>query len=92
MSLTKCDLCEKFAVNRGRYCSNHNRARSNLEKKFVEWKSVYENVSWERYLETIISLKESGDLARAVAKEELRRGLDSRGVLFSDSQQANHKD
>jgi len=68
-----CPICEKKAESQNIYCSGHARAYSQIERKYPEWNSAYEDISWERYLERILALKETGDLAKAVATEELRR-------------------
>jgi len=68
-----CPICEKEAESQSIYCTGHAKAYSQIERKFPEWKSAYEDISWERYLERILVLKETGDLAKAVAAEELRR-------------------
>ena len=72
MNQLTCSLCNRKAEVDTDYCISHNRAYSQLQKKYPEWKSAFENISWERYLETIKELKEIGDLAKAVATEELR--------------------
>jgi hypothetical protein len=73
MSQSICRLCTRKVDVGSDYCVSHYRAYSQLQKKYPEWKSAYENISWERYLETIMELKEIGDLAKALAAEELRR-------------------
>jgi hypothetical protein len=73
MTNTTCSICEKEVENQGMYCPGHARAYSLILRKYPEWKSAYEDISWERYLERILTLKETGDLAKAVAAEELRR-------------------
>jgi hypothetical protein len=73
MTDTTCVICEKEVANQGMYCAGHAKAHSQIERKYLEWKLAYEDISWERYLERILTLKETGDLAKAVAAEELRR-------------------
>lgn len=68
-----CKLCKKSAVAERGYCGHHDRAFREVERKFAEWRYAVEDISWERYLETIAGMKETGDLARAVAKEEMRQ-------------------
>ena len=67
-----CKLCKRTKMTGKSYCSYHNRALSEIEAKYTDWKSAFENMSWERYLETIIRLNETGDFAKEVAREELR--------------------
>lgn len=74
MSGGHCALCSKpRASHSSGYCAIHERALSKLKEKYHSWQVAYENISWERYLETIIGLMETGDLAKAVAVEELRK-------------------
>ncbi len=84
MTDTTCSICEKEVENQGIYCAGHARAYSQIERKYPEWKSAYEDISWERYLERILTLKETGDFAKAVAVEELRRYRASRNHHASD--------
>jgi predicted transcriptional regulator len=67
-----CRLCQKFSVGERGYCRLHNRGYAEIVKKFANWRIAFEEISWERYLETIIRLKETGDITKAVAAEELR--------------------
>ena len=73
--MSACRLCTRPSSGERGYCKNHEKAFVQLQSKYPEWKVAFENISWERYLETIIRLKESGELAKAVAKEELRLAL-----------------
>ena len=66
----RCALCERIAKE-AEYCSYHERAFSSLKIAFKKWKEAYTNISWERYLERILELEETGDWARQVAKHQL---------------------
>ncbi len=67
-----CSLCKRTKILDKTYCSYHYRAFSEIEASYPDWRSAFENMSWERYLETIIRLNETGDFAKEVAREELR--------------------
>ena len=68
----KCSFCDKRLVAPSDYCIYHERAYSEVKSGFSGWVVAFENLSWERYLETIIGLKETGVWAAEVAKIELR--------------------
>jgi hypothetical protein len=72
LNSVSCTLCKKDAQGESSYCKNHNEALIEIRKAYPKWCYALENISWERYLETIIRLKETGELAKAVAVEELR--------------------
>jgi len=72
MRNSSCNLCKRPNLDGNSYCAYHHRALVEIRKKFRDWSLAFENISWGRYLETIHGLKETGDLAKAVAVEELR--------------------
>ena len=67
----RCAVCERVAKETD-YCSYHEKAFSRLKIAFKKWKEAYANMSWERYLERILELEETGDWARQVAKHQLK--------------------
>ncbi|MCL4518758.1 MAG: hypothetical protein M1587_06125 [Thaumarchaeota archaeon] len=67
----RCALCERIA-SEAEYCSYHEKAFSRLKLAFKKWNEAYANMSWERYLERILELEETGDWARQVAKHQLK--------------------
>jgi hypothetical protein len=70
----KCNLCKRpKAVPGQTYCVFHEAAYDEIRIKFQDWKSAYGQITWERYLETITRLKETGDWTKEVATLELRR-------------------
>jgi len=73
MTSQKCTLCTRMSASEKGYCKKHLRAYTQILSKFPNWKIAYEEISWERYLETINRLYETGDLAKAVAIAELRQ-------------------
>jgi hypothetical protein len=74
MSIEKCEVCERARQEQGNYCRYHSIAYSNLNEKYPDWKAAYGGMSWERYLETIMALEETGDWVKQVAKKELSNG------------------
>jgi hypothetical protein len=72
MIAEKCSLCERPLVPDSSYCNFHRMAFAEIKFGFSEWNIAFGNISWERYLETIIGLKETGVWAAEVARIELR--------------------
>ncbi len=72
MIAEKCSLCERPPVPDSSYCNFHRMAFTEIKSRFSEWNIAFGNISWERYLETIIGLKETGDWAKQVATLELQ--------------------
>jgi hypothetical protein len=72
MTALHCRLCSKEVFNKAPYCKKHFTALTEIQKKYPDWQKAYENLSWERYLDTICKVKETGELAREVALKELR--------------------
>lgn len=72
MGESLCPICNKLVWKDGVYCKNHQRAYLEIKKKYAKWQEAYDSISWERYLETIRKVKETGELAKEVADEELR--------------------
>jgi hypothetical protein len=72
MTERTCNLCPRLVIAETPYCIYHKRALTLIKMKYQDWKYAFENISWERYLETILGLKETGEYAKAVARYELR--------------------
>ncbi|MDA4112255.1 MAG: hypothetical protein OK439_06915 [Thaumarchaeota archaeon] len=81
----KCTLCDRISSTDPNYCIFHERAKAQINSKFSEWSKAFENDSWERYLETIIGLKETGVWAKEVARLELRRSKNDSKANFKNA-------
>ena len=77
-NLEKCRLCERKTVKDQPYCVFHEKAFREIKSRYQDWNYAFESMSWERYLETIIGLKEIGVWAAEVAKYELRNNTETR--------------
>jgi hypothetical protein len=64
-------LCTRNTAADGLYCILHEAASNNLQDGFERWKIAIGGISWERYLETILNLKETGEFSKEVAKSLL---------------------
>jgi len=42
-----------------------------LIESFQKWQKAFGNISWERYLERILGLRETGDSAKEIARHLL---------------------
>ena len=49
----------------------HEKARSQIELGFKAWVEAFEILTWERYLERILELEETGEWAKDVARQLL---------------------
>lgn len=67
----KCAICTRRALGESGYCRGHNAANLNLKKHYAEWKRRYGSLSWERYLESVSQISDTGDWVREVANQEL---------------------
>jgi len=81
----KCPLCERISHTDAQYCSFHDVAYAEIKSKFLDWNIAFGNAGWERYLERIIGLKETGVWAREVARLELRRSKNNSQASFKDT-------
>ena len=81
----KCPLCERISHADTSYCSFHDMAHTEIKSRFLEWNIAFGYASWERYLERIIGLKETGVWAREVARLELRRFKDNSKATFKNT-------
>ena len=65
-----CFVCNRQAL-KARYCVHHERAYSEVSNAYEKWQKAFENLTWERYLERILELKETGEWAKQVARHQL---------------------
>lgn len=75
LELQKCALCDRLSDKNGVYCFLHGESLSQIREKFMRWQEAFGEMSWERYLERIIELKETGDQAKEVARHLLNQEL-----------------
>ena len=68
---SRCAICHRRSIDNQNFCRYHRIANTRLVEGFEVWRRGIEELSWERYLETIIGLKEIGVWASEVAKFEL---------------------
>ena len=67
----RCVLCNGVSISNNGYCILHEAALSTVKKGFPDWQKALGDISWERYLERIIGLKETGDSSRDIARHLL---------------------
>lgn len=67
----KCAICSRPALRESLYCKYHDAANRNLKKHYADWERRYGSLSWERYLESVSQISDSGDWVREVANQEL---------------------
>ncbi len=69
--LEKCEICARAVISNRAYCLMHEAARRRVTDSYHDWERAYPQISWERYLERIIELKETGEASREVARHLL---------------------
>jgi len=69
----KCPICKsKKEFTHSKYCLNHNEAKEKLQKGYESWLKAYNVLSWDDYLQQLLSLEgKVGRLIRDVAEYEL---------------------
>lgn len=70
---SECDVCRRGALPLGRYCRIHDTALREIRKGFGLWEKAIANLSWERYLESISELKETGEASKELANHLLKQ-------------------
>lgn len=81
----KCSLCSRAAPANECYCVFHSAALSNVKVSYVDWQRAIGEISWERYLERIIELKETGESAKEIARLLLSQATSNRGTSVGSS-------
>lgn len=71
---SRCAICGRVGVKDEGFCIFHSSALANVKAKFSQWQEAYDDISWERYLERIFDLNETGDSSKEIARHLLRRG------------------
>lgn len=64
--MQNCKICGKKSISE--FCSYHELAYQNLQKKFEDWKKAIGDISWEEYLKRIIDLPHAGEWVKELAK------------------------
>ncbi len=69
----KCPICKRDKeLAQMKYCATHNEAKEKLQKGYESWLKAYNILSWDDYLQQLLSLEgEVGNLIRDVAEYEL---------------------
>jgi hypothetical protein len=69
----KCVICDREAegINYN-YCTYHKKAYENIISKYAVWEKAYEK-SWIKYLQEISKNSLTGEWAKEVAKELLKK-------------------
>ncbi len=67
--MLKCRVCSREALRR--YCELHEKACSNIIKKYEDWRRATE-ISWKEYLNEIVKNAYTGCWAKEVAEELMK--------------------
>ena len=68
-----CEFCGRPVLSPGGYCHIHEKAFHEVRKGFELWQKAFAYMSWERYLESISGLKETGEASKELAKHLLKQ-------------------
>lgn len=66
-----CQACGRKAQDR--YCSYHEKALQNLRAHHDSWMRAYGDISWEKFLEKLEGMQETGDWVKEVIRAELKK-------------------
>ena len=65
-----CKVCDRNALLGNAYCESHGAARTKLEDGFRDWQRAFVEITWERYLDRVLALRQTGAWVREVARYE----------------------
>jgi hypothetical protein len=78
-----CGICGEETDSNSPYCVDHSLAKKEILRAYDVWISAYDGINWERYLETISELKETGQWIKEVVRFELdARGSQARSRMI----------
>jgi hypothetical protein len=66
-----CRACGRTAQDR--YCAYHDRALQSLRIHYDIWVRAYGEISWEKFLEKLEKMPETGIWIKDVIKAELKK-------------------
>ncbi len=66
-----CAICQRV-VSSSPYCKYHAIALQSLRDGYSKWKSAYPEISWERYLDSVLKLEVTGQWTVEVARNKIR--------------------
>lgn len=69
----KCEVCSRNRLHASLFCFLHDSAEIRVKEGFEMWKRAFDNMSWERYLDSILELRGTGDSSKEIARHLLRR-------------------
>jgi len=74
----RCSLCEESSISASQFCNFHAEIYDILKRSYRLWLEAYDgNLSWHKFLEKVLSLPETGEEAKQVAKRLLAERAES---------------
>lgn len=64
--IRKCIACVRKSYVDSKYCTYHHDAFLNLKQKYKTWVYAYGQISWQEYLNKLITMNEVGDWIKDV--------------------------
>ena len=71
----KCVACTRKCCANSKYCTYHHDAFLNLKQKYETWTYAYGQISWEEYLNKLITMSEVGVWTKDVLVIESKKFL-----------------
>ncbi len=62
-----CAICGRAVVNEKKFCHYHQEALDNLQETFEDWREA-SGIGWEKYLDQLCQIDETGQWVREVAE------------------------
>ncbi|HEX9678516.1 hypothetical protein [Nitrososphaera sp.] len=66
-----CLACGRQAQDR--YCPYHAKALQNLQAHYQAWVRAYGDIPWEKFLERLLEMQQTGQWVKEVIKTELKK-------------------
>jgi hypothetical protein len=68
----KCTVCTLKVSNQDKYCLYHKQAYDNLTKHYKIWNKAFGGLTWTKYMNKLLELKETGSWVKEVINAELK--------------------
>jgi hypothetical protein len=69
----KCSACSRKALTRKKYCFYHSQAIDDIKEHYKKWVYAYGIISWNDFLNKLLSMNETGSWIKEVIAVELKR-------------------
>jgi hypothetical protein len=71
----RCPICARTSETTGEFCTLHNAALRNLERRYIQWNEAFGgNLTKDDYYARLLTLNETGPAAKTLIKYLRERG------------------